>query len=136
MADSVASVPELEGILDLAATGSQNLAQQFFGRHQHAGRADAALSGTVGEERLLQSGEGAVVCSQAFNRFDGAALDLAHCNQAGTDLPTVEQDGAGTAVAGFTPDFGAGKAQIIAQGGGEPCDRWTHPRRRGSVQHE
>jgi hypothetical protein len=62
----------------------------------------------VGEERCLQGRQRAVAVAQALDGLDRAACDLAHGHQAGTDLPLVEQDGAGAAVAGIAADFGAG----------------------------
>jgi hypothetical protein len=95
-------------ILDLAARRPRRRGQKLLGRHQHAGYADAALRRTMSEKRCLQGGQRAVAVAQALDGLDRAAGDLAHGDQAGTDLPLVEQDGAGATVAGIATDLGAG----------------------------
>jgi hypothetical protein len=55
-------------------------------RHQHSGRADAALSRTMIEEGLLQDRQGSVG-SQTFDRLDPSTRHLPHRHQAGADLP-------------------------------------------------
>ena len=109
-------------ILDLGPRRRAAVAQQILRRHQHARRADAALRRAMVEEGLLQRRERAVR-RKALDRLDRAAGHLAHRDQAGADLPAVEQHRAGAAVAGVAADLGAGEAEIVAQRGGETRDR-------------
>ena len=88
------------------------------------------------EEGFLQTRQRAIAIGEAFDRFDGAPLDLADRHQASADLPSVEPYGAGAAVAGIAADLGAGEAKIVAQGSGEPGDRQAAPGRRRAIQGE
>ena len=69
----------------------------------------------MGEEGFLQRRQRAVAVAEALDRLDRAARDLAHRDQAGADLPAVEQHRAGAAVAGIAADLGAGEAEVVAQ---------------------
>ena len=60
---------------------------------------------------------------QPLDGHDGAAGHLADRHQAGADLPSVEQHGAGAAIAGVAADLGAGEAEIVAQHVGEAARR-------------
>ena len=84
----------------------------------------------MGEKRFLQCRQPTVAVAQALDRLDPATLDLAHGDETGADLPSVEQYGAGAAVAGVAADLGAGETEIVAQRLGQPRDRRTLPRRR------
>ena len=114
-------------ILDLGAARRVTVGQHVLRRHQHAGRADAALRRAMIEKRLLQRRERAVGVGQALDRLDRPAVHLAHRHQAGADLPAVEQHGAGAAVAGIAADLGAGEAEVVAQRGGQARDRRAAP---------
>jgi hypothetical protein len=87
------------------------------------------------EEGLLERGE-AAVDGQALDRLDGAAADLAHRDQAGADLPSVEPHRAGAAIARVAADLGAGKPEIVAQRRGQPRDRRALPLGLNAVQGE
>jgi hypothetical protein len=89
-----------------------------LGRHQHAGRADAALGGAVRMEGILQGAELAVL-GQALDGDDRATGDLRHRHEAGADLAAVEPHRAGAAVAGVATDLGAGEAEVVAQDVGQ-----------------
>ena len=82
-------------------------------RHQHAGRADPALRRPVREERALEPVEVAA-CGKAFDSRHRAALDLPQRNEAGADLPSVEQHGAGATIAGIAADLRAGEPEFVA----------------------
>ncbi len=97
-----------------AAPGCRIARQQIARRHQHAGRADAALRRAVALKGALQRAQAAVL-GEALDGHDPAALDLAQRHQAGADLGAVEQHRAGAAVAGVAADLGAGQAEIVAQ---------------------
>ena len=88
--------------------------QQRRRRHQHAGRADAALRRAMAQE----GGAAARVSrgvAEALDRGDRAARDLRRRGQAGADRRAVDQHGAGAAIAGIAADLGAGQAGVLAQ---------------------
>src|SRR5205814_3924055 len=91
-------------------------------------------SGAMDEERLLQRCQRAVAIAEALDRFDPPAFDLAHGDQAGADLPSIQKHRAGAAVAGVTADLGAGETEIVAQRRRKPRDRRPVPCRRLAVQ--
>ena len=88
--------------------------QQRLGRHDEAGRADAALERGVFEERLL-NGVQLAALGHALDGVDLLALGFDAENEAGGYDSTVELDGAGAAVAVVATLFGAGQADHVAQ---------------------
>ena len=86
-------------------------ASSVVGRHQHAGRADAALRGAVREEGLLERRR-AAVARQALDGRARASLDLRRprTRQAQTWRPS-SQHRARAAVAGVAADLRAGQAE-------------------------
>ena len=74
--------------------------------------------------------------AQAFDRLDAPARDLAHGDEAGAGLPSVEQHGAGAAVARIATHLGAGESEVVAQRRRQPRDRRTLPLGRTAVQGE
>ena len=121
-------------VLDLPARRLA-IAQHVLCRHQHAGRADAALRRAMFEERFLQRRQSAIR-REALNRLDPSAGYLAHRDQARADLAPVEPHRAGAAVAGIAADLGAGEAEVVAQRRGEPRDRRAVPFGPSAVQGE
>jgi hypothetical protein len=90
----------------------------------------------MGEEGFLQGGQPTVAVAKALDRLDPPALDLAHGNEAGASLPSVEQHRTGAAVARVATDLGAGEIEIVAQRRRQPRDRRTIPLGRTAVQGE
>ncbi len=127
-------------LLDVGSAGALVAHQQVVGSHQHARRTDAALCRAVDQEGFLQVGEGVVgrvlAAGETLDGLDTAAGDLAHRDQAGTDLPAVEPHGAGAAISGVAADLGTGQLEIVPQGRRQPRDRRTGPVHRLAVQDE
>jgi len=90
------------------------LAQQRFGRHQHAGRAEAALGAELLVEGALQARDVALG-GEAFDRLDAAPGDAVRQRAAGQSGLVVDQHGAGAAFAAVATLLGAGEAQAVAQ---------------------
>ena len=84
--------------------------QAIGGRHQHGGRTNAALGGTIGEEGLAQPirepGR-----TRPFHRLHLGTGDLTARYEAGADLTAVEDHRAGAAVTGVAADLGSGEAE-------------------------
>jgi hypothetical protein len=57
---------------------------------------------------------------QSFDGGDGLIFDLTDGDETGANGISVEQDGAGTAIAGIAANFGAGETEMLAQDAGEP----------------
>ena len=85
---------------------------QFRRHHQHARRADTALRGPVAQEGCPQSGERVGL---RLYRFNAASVHTRHWRQTGADRAPVDQNGAGTAIAGVTPHLGAFQTGFFAQ---------------------
>ena len=91
-------------------------AREVVRRHEHPGRAGAALR--AAPARGTPPGSGARVPSGRASPstvVDPASLDLADRHEAGADLLVVEPDRARPAVAGVAADLGAGQPQVVAQ---------------------
>lgn len=88
--------------------------KQVLGGEDHAWGADAALGATLFEKALLDGSEA------AFDRdaFDGGEIcpfDLKGRDEAGIDEVSVEQDGAGPALAFAAALLGSGETEILAK---------------------
>jgi hypothetical protein len=66
------------------------------------------------KKRFLQTVEEWGARLETFDGGDLAAFDLRGGDEARADWSVVEEDGAGTAVAGVATDFRSGEAKIIA----------------------
>ena len=88
--------------------------QKSDARHEHAGRAVAALHCAGIEECLLERMQLAVVF-KAFDGFDFAAADSADGGDAGAGGNAIKQDGAGATLGLAATVFAAGEIQIVAQ---------------------
>ncbi len=121
-------------LFDLGAARPRRGGEEIARRHQHAGRADAALGRAMGEEGFLEIVEVAV--GESLDRFDGAALDLTHGHETAADLPAVELHGACATVAGVAANLGAGQSEIVTQRAGQSRDRRAVPGGRSPVQGE
>ena len=98
--------------------------QERGGRHQHAGRADAALRRAVPQEGALQAVRLAGRNGrQPLDGGDLAADGGGGGRQAGADRLAVQQHRAGAAVAAIAADLGAGQVQRLAQHIREPPRR-------------
>jgi len=107
-----------EGVLHLGAHGHWGAQEAIHGRHQHAGRTDAALGGAVDEERAAQPLR-QPVRPRTFDRVDVGAFRLGRGDQAGAGLAAVDEHRAGAAVAGVAADLGADELKAVAQRTGE-----------------
>src|SRR5262249_51915698 len=108
------------------------LLQERFGRHDEAGRADAALQSRLFEKLLLQ-GMQPLRRRHALDRRHRPALHLDGEHQARIDEPAVEHHVAGAAVAVVATLFGAGEAQLVAQDVQETLPRLAEEIRRLAV---
>ena len=92
--------------------------QQRLGEQHHAGRAVAALECAVGDERLLDGVQRAVM-RQALDADDVAAVGLEReCGAGGNGFAIDERD-AGAAHAARTADLRSLQAELVAQQIGE-----------------
>ena len=101
-------------ILDHGAGWFCLAVQQCNRGHQHARRADAALCSTPRQKGLLQqrtTGQGL----QALDGGDAGAIGLGGGHEAGAGGLTVDQHGAGAAVARVAAALGAHLSQLPAQ---------------------
>jgi len=71
-----------------------------------------------------------------LDRLDPAARQLAHRDQASADLPPVEADRAGAAVARIAADLGPDEAEVVTQSCGKTRDGRAVPFGRPPVQGE
>src|SRR6185369_3472873 len=84
-------------------------------RHDHAGRAEAALEAVLRPEPFLEGVERAVRGLHALDRPDVRAIRLDGEHRAALHRLAVDRDGARTALAGVAADVGAGELQVLAQ---------------------
>ena len=84
-------------VLRLGAARRRIALQQGGRRDQHTRRTDPALRCTVVQERLLQTVE--TFRGQSLNRRDLVAYRLRNRNEAGANRRSIEQHGAGAAIA-------------------------------------
>jgi hypothetical protein len=78
-------------------------------RHDHAGRAEAALQTVVLAERLLHRMQRTVRLGQPFDGRDLGALALQREQSAGFGCDAVDMDDAGAALRGVTAHMRAGQ---------------------------
>ena len=103
--------------------------EQRVGRHEHPGRADAALRRAVGEEGRLEIACGSVGPREAFDRRDPSPGNLPERHQARVDLPAVHSNGARAAVPRLAADLGARHPEIVPQDVGQAAHRvGAHPK--------
>src|SRR5262245_52240560 len=88
--------------------------QQCRGRNQDARQAIAALAGLLGEERLLQRVQRAVV-REALDCGDGATGDGRQLARARVRGLAVDQHHAGAALLGAATEPAAAQAELVAQ---------------------
>ena len=105
----------LDPFADLGLARVRVLAEQVDRRHDHAGRAEAALQRVALVERLLHRVQRAVRRGEALDRGHLAAVGLHREHRAALHAHAVEQDRAGAAVAGVAADDGADLAERVAQ---------------------
>src|SRR2546425_8604777 len=87
--------------------------EHLVDRHDHAGRAEAALEPVLLPEPLLDRVELAVL-RQPLDRHDVGAVRLDGEERAGLDGLAVHEDRARAALAGVTADVGPGEAHRLA----------------------
>ena len=90
------------------------LPQKRLGRHDHAGRAEAALDRDLFYKGALDRIQ-LPALRQSFDRKNMAALQLCGKGQAGVNRLSVHDDGAGTAFTFRAPLFYAGEVQLISE---------------------
>ena len=82
--------------------------------HNHSRRAVAALESVIFDECFLYRAQLTVLC-QTFDGRDFAAIRLHREMKTGFDDFTVEQHGAGAALADDAADVSAGETDILAE---------------------
>ena len=90
------------------------LHQKRLGRHDHAGRAEAALDRDLFYKGALDRIQFPAL-RQSFDRKNMAALQLCGKGQAGVDRLSVHDDGAGAAFALRAPFLYTGEVQLISK---------------------
>ena len=98
----------------LAPAGMGIPLQQGRGRHDHPGRAEAALNGVRRHESLLQ-GVWTLGTTQPFDRQDVLPRRLARSHLAGSRHPAVDHDSAGAARAVIAAFLGSEQAKTVAK---------------------
>src|ERR1700690_39935 len=73
----------------------------------------------MAEEGFLQLVMNRGAGGESFDGRDFMSLDLASCNQAGTDRFTVKQNTTGATVSGIAADLGSGQAETFPKNFGE-----------------
>ena len=101
-------------------------------RHDHPGRADAALRAAVLDEGMLQR----VTAAQAFDRHHPRPVDLRDRHQARIHRRAVHEHGAGAALPFAAPFLGAGERAVLAQHVEETLHRVGVQATRRAVQGE
>ena len=94
--------------------------QQIHRRHDHAGRADAALCRAVTGETLLQS-DAKSALANTLDGLDALARDLRDRHQTGAGLLAIDAHRAGPAIARIAADLGSGEAEMLAQHHAQAC---------------
>ena len=92
----------------LLLVGRGVFAQMLGERHQHAGRAEAALQAMMIVKAFLQYGERAVRMGEPLDRLDAGAIRLHGEHQAGAQAAPIDQHGAGAANAVLAARMRAG----------------------------
>src|ERR1700733_9909715 len=88
---------------------------QIDRRHDHAGRAEAALQAVMLAERLLHRMQRRAVRRQALDGPDLVTIGHHRQRGAGFDRLAVQMHHTGAALRGIATDMGAGEPQILAQ---------------------
>src|SRR5712672_1072404 len=91
------------------------LLEQLAHRHDHPGRAEAALQGVMLVESRLHRMQGATARREAFDRRDRRAVGHDSENRAGFDGLSVDIDGAGATLRRVATDMGPGEAKIVPE---------------------
>ncbi len=99
---------------DRAVVGAATALQVGRGSHQHARRADPALSGTFGEEGFLQRGEPLRPAERLHGRH-APTRHLGDRDEAAHHGLAVEQHGAGPALALAAAFLGPGQGEVLAK---------------------
>src|SRR5512144_2894760 len=121
--------------LDLLVGRPAALAEQTVSRHEHAGRAAAALHRVVFPERLLRRVQ-PLVLRQPFDRDDLVAVRLLGKNHARLHRPAVPQHRARAAAADHATYVRAGEPQSVAQKMREQRARFRLARVRFAVHYQ
>src|SRR6266850_5239636 len=104
----------IHGTHDLMVRRLRVFSQQREGGENHAGCAEAALHGVVLQKGLLERMQ-APVLFETLDGDDGLVADSSNLRMAGTGGHTIDQDGAGAALAFTAAIFTAGEIEIVAQ---------------------
>ena len=96
--------------------------EQVDRRHDHAGRAVAALQAMLLPEAVLQRMQLAVL-GEPLDRGDLRAVGLHREDRARFGAAAVDEDRARTALAGIAADVRAGEIQLLAEEVHEKCSR-------------
>src|SRR6202022_4191165 len=109
--------------------------EQLGARHDHAGRAEAALHRVARPERLLERTE-AVGRSEALDGGDARALELDGQEQAAPGAAPVDQHRARAADAVLAAHVGAGEREVFPEEVRERAARLHHALHRRTVDGE
>jgi hypothetical protein len=104
----------LEPVTNLGLAWIGVVLEQIGGAHDHAWRAVAALQAVHFPEAFLQWVQVSGL-AHAFDGRDGAAIDLDREHRAGFHCDTIDVNGAGSALAGVTPNVRAGQVEGFTQ---------------------
>ena len=100
--------------LDIVFAYSAVLEHEPIGRHEHAGRAVAALYGIRFQERLLQRMQLCVGC-KPFNRYDTLVFNCGNRHRAGPHRLVVHNHGARAALAFAATVLRSRQTKVISQ---------------------
>ena len=112
---SAAAQDATQGIFNVAGVRIAVAVEQIGGRHQHAGRTDAALRGAMYAKCVLQRGQLPISRFQSFDRNHIPALYLGNRYDTGANLFPIDQNCAGAAVSFGAAFFGAGQPLVEPQ---------------------
>ena len=111
-------------LADLVAGAAARMrADELDRRHQHRGRAEAALQGVVLGERLLERAERAVALGETLDGLDRVPVGLHGEHEARADALPVEQHVAVAAEAVLAGEVRAREVEILAQEVGQRAPR-------------
>ena len=111
---SAAAEVSVEPFVNLRQCRLRMFLKEVVSGEDHAGSADAALRSTFLEEAPL-NGVKLFVDDEAFDGCDPGAIGLQDGDEAGVDQISVDQDGAGSALAFSTTFLGSGEVQVLAE---------------------
>jgi hypothetical protein len=113
-----------QAFADLGICGVRVRVEKFEGGHDHAGSADAALGGSVGDESLLDLVKSGPI-GYAFDGLNVGSFNLQGWDEAAVYKPSIEHDGTGSALPFSAALLGTGEAQVqaenIEKAGHGPC---------------